>query len=295
MRIALIINPKAGTKGSKESLIRNFHRLAKDTVPDSSFEILTTKYAGHAIELAAKVSKEGFDLCIAAGGDGTMNEVARSLMGTKTALGIVPLGSGNGLARHLKIPLNTEKAFLQLLKGKNEKMDAGRANGMPFFLASGFGFEGVVSHRFANKKTRGFLQYIVSSIESFNQYKPIEISGTCDGTAFQSKIFTATLANGSEYGNGAKIAPGAQIDDGLLQFIRILPFPLWSAVGLFLKLMIGRLRSSHFYCNSPFSNLIIKSEIPLLGHVDGEPVLFGNELTIEIEPGCLLIRKPPSS
>jgi YegS/Rv2252/BmrU family lipid kinase len=295
MKIALVINPKAGTLLSKDALIESFERKASELLPQSEFRILPTQYAGHATILAKECSDNGFDVCIAAGGDGTMNEVACGLAGSKTALGIVPLGSGNGLARHLKISLDPVTAFTQMLQGTSKQMDVGLVNGSLFFLAAGIGFEGVVAHRFAGKDTRGFFQYLLSSAETFFQYQPILVTGVADGTSFKSTVFTLTIANGSEYGNGAIISPGSQIDDGLLQLIRIRPFPIWRSVGIFLRLMTGRLESSRYFTSLGFRKLRIESATSLNGHLDGEPVVFGNVLDAEVIPMGLWVRHPQAS
>jgi diacylglycerol kinase (ATP) len=292
MRIAIILNPKSGTNRNKNRLLESISRICKEEFPDAFLWIKLTEYAGHASKLAMEIANQGFDVCIAAGGDGTMNEVARSLLGTKTALGIVPLGSGNGLARHLNLSLDPEKAFRQCISGVSISMDVGVANGHYFFLAAGIGFEGEVSHRFATKKNRGFLQYIYSSFEIFRKYAPIRIEGSIDGQKFNSEVFTLTIANGSQYGNGAIISPGSLVNDGLFQLVRVFPFPIWFSLRLFVGLMRGSLQNSDYYASVPCRNLVLRSEKPLPGHLDGEPVDFGNELNIEILDLALLVRIP---
>ena len=292
MKIALVINPKAGTIRSKDALIQVFGQKASELLPHDEFRIFPTQHAGHATILAKQCAENGFDVCIAAGGDGTMNEVACGLTGSQTALGIVPLGSGNGLARHLRISLDPVTAFTQMLQGTSQQMDVGIVNGRKFFLAAGVGFEGVVSHRFAGKTTRGFLQYILSSAETLFQYKPIKVSGLADGTQFSSTVFTLTLANGSEYGNGAIISPGSRVDDGLLQLIRIKPFPVWSSIAIFFRLMTGKLEGSRYFDSLGFKKLRIDSDISLKGHIDGEPVEFGHNIETEIIPKGIWVRHP---
>ncbi|HOY94160.1 MAG TPA: diacylglycerol kinase family protein [Catalimonadaceae bacterium] len=292
MKIALVINPKAGTIRSKDALIQAFGKKASELLPLDEFRIFPTQHAGHATILAKQCAENGFDICIAAGGDGTMNEVACGLTGSQTALGIVPLGSGNGLARHLKISLDPVTAFTQMLLGTSQQMDVGLVNGRKFFLASGIGFEGVVSHRFAGKTKRGFLQYILSSAETFFQFKPIKVTGLADGTRLSSTVFTLTMANGSEYGNGAIISPGSQVDDGLLQLIRIRPFPVWSSITIFFRLMTGNLEGSQYFDSLGFKRLRIDSDISLKGHIDGEPVEFGQFIETEIIPKGIWVRHP---
>lgn len=292
MNVAVVINPKSGNQKDRKDLANRFEQLFQQSFPEGSLEIAETTHAGHATELAKLYSTKKFDACIAAGGDGTMNEVARGLIGSGTALGLVPLGSGNGLARHLKISLNPETAFRQAILGKASPMDCGLANGRPFFLAAGIGFEGEVSHRFATKKTRGFGQYILSSTECFFRYSPITVEGNLDSVPFRSTVFTMTMANGSQYGNGAFISPGSEIDDGILQLVRVSPFPLLASAGLFFGLMKGTINASPYHTQTGFKKLELHSEQPLPGHIDGEPVDFGTHLRVEIVPSALLIRKP---
>ncbi len=259
-----------------------------------TFQFLKTEYPGHASNLAKESSSRGDTICFAAGGDGTMNEVARGLVGSNTSLGIIPLGSGNGLARHLKIPLNIEEAIIRQIRGNSKSMDHGEINSKKFFLASGVGFEGAVASRFSKKRFRGFASYILSATEEFFSWKDVAYIANIQEEIVSGSAFTIAFANGSQYGNNAIISPGSEIDDGLLQFVRVLPFPLLAAPNMFFQLMGGSLNKSAYHLESAFTNLelSIEGKTHIEGHVDGESVVFTLPLSVQVKPGSLLVRIP---
>lgn len=292
--VLAIVNPKAGTLKNKSDLLQKMV-LAFEESPSGwdKFVVQETTHAGHATALAIQASKEGYSLVLAMGGDGTMNEVAKGLLYTDTALGIIPLGSGNGLARHLKIPMDPLMAFQKLLSGKIEKMDSGMANGTPFFLACGIGFEGVVAHAFSQQKTRGFSQYLLSAFRAFWSFSPLRIQVQADTGLFQERtIFTQAVCNGNQYGNHAIISPHSSLQDGLLNLATVFPFSVWASSGLFFRLMTGRLINSKVYNNLTCKEINITSAALLKGHVDGEPVDFANKLTVCIQPRSLKVCLP---
>lgn len=292
-RITIIRNPTSGKGGKIESFFPDLSRVLKHKFPDCELNLRYTEFAGHATQLAREESELGTDLCIAAGGDGTMHEVALGLIGSEnTALGILPMGSGNGLARHLGLSMDVKSAFTQLLEGENAWMDAGRINGSWFFLAAGFGFEGVVAHRFARGGSRGFSQYILSSARSFLGYKPLKVRAKWNAGAWEGSVFTSTLANGAQYGNNAWIAPKASVLDGKLDWARILPFPFWEGPELFLRLIQKGLKPDTRYQSQLISVLSIEFEEKVHGHLDGEPVIFAPLLQVECVPSVLQVRLP---
>jgi YegS/Rv2252/BmrU family lipid kinase len=293
MTIGLIYNPIAGTRGLSADFRTEAESILLGQYPGSRLDFRPTQYAGHATELAREMVLAGFDSVFAAGGDGTMNEVAAGLLHSHTALGLLPLGSGNGLARHIGLPLDLLDAWKVQLGSPAVSMDSGTANRRPFFLAAGIGFEGVVAHRFATKSGRGFFQYLLSSSEEFFRYKPIPCRIQVDGGEEQDgRFFTSVFANGSQYGNNAWISPGSEIDDGLFQWVQIRPFPLWAAPGLFRRLMTRSLPGSPYWHSRSFSELKVSSPVSIRGHLDGEPVNFGNTLEIRVLPASLRFLRP---
>lgn len=293
MKVAVIVNPKSGNQKKHWERIVQLESLFAD-FPGVDFLLSETQGPGHATFLAEESAARFDKICFAVGGDGTVNEVGCGLIGSNTSLGIIPVGSGNGLARHLKIPLNPVNAFRALLNGTNQELDYGTANNVPFFLAAGIGFEGVVAARFASKKMRGFLSYILSAAEEYRKWKPIQYVARYEKEVLTGEAFTIDFANGSQYGNNAIISPGASVNDGFLQFVRVLPFPLQAAPEMIFKLMNGRINRSAYHIERAFTRLELSVEgmDGISGHVDGEPIRFQLPMMVEIHPKGLQIRMP---
>lgn len=292
-KIVAIVNPKAGTLHHKSQLLaalENYFLQANSTWLD--FEIWKTEGPGHATELSEKVARDEYGMCISIGGDGTVSETARGLVHTETALGIIPIGSGNGLARHLGISMQPLYAFKQLLHSPINQMDAGLVNGQYFFLATGVGFEGEVAHAFAKQKRRGFFQYLASSTTSWLSYEPILLKWEMEGQSLEERIFTWSAANGSQYGNNARIAPGASVYDGQFNLAWLRPFPLWRGPQLFSSLMNGSLKPSSIYQQKAIQSLVLRLSQKTAGHIDGDPVWFEGNVELSIEKGCLKIVQP---
>lgn len=295
-KIVAIVNPKAGTLQSKAGLLSDLEKHFRQINSNyTDFQVLNTEGPGHATELANRAADQEIELCIAIGGDGTVSETARGLIGTETTLGIIPIGSGNGLARHIGISLKPLNALKQLLFGHANKMDAPKVNGRYFFLATGMGFEGMVAHAFAKQKQRGFFQYLASSTASWRAYEPIVLDWEMDGIRVNEPVFTWSAANGSQYGNNAQIAPGASIYDGLFNLAWLSPFPLWRGPELFARLMQGSLKPSQIYHQKAMHTLTVRLEGRQLAHIDGEPTEFEDEVKLEIEPHVLKVIQPKAS
>lgn len=278
-RILFIINPISGTH-TKESLAKLF-----DEVLDKAryvWEVAYTQHAGHAVDIAAQAAKEGFDIVVAVGGDGTINEIARSLVHTDTALGVIPYGSGNGLARHLEIPIDSRKALQIINNGFEEIIDYGKINGTPFFCTCGVGFDAFVSLKFAEAGKRGPLTYLEKTLQESLNYKPetYELE-TEDGTQ-KYKAFLIACGNASQYGNNAYIAPNATITDGLLDVTILEPFTVLDvpslAFQLFNKTIDHNSRIKTFRCKS----LRIHRNNEGAVHFDGDPMVTGKDIFVEV-------------
>jgi len=278
-KIVFIINPISGTQ-DKESVIN----LIKEVIDANSidWEVRYTENAGHAVEIAAEAAKEGVDVVVAVGGDGTINEVGRSLVETKTALAILPFGSGNGLARHLQIPMDTRKALELINEGVIEQVDYGKINGTPFFCTCGVGFDAFVSLKFAEAGKRGMLTYLEKTLQESLGYQPetYELE-TEDGTV-KHKAFLIACGNASQYGNNAYIAPQATITDGLLDVTILEPFTVLDvpslAFQLFNKTIDHNSRIKTFKCK----NLQIHRAESGVAHFDGDPMITGADIAIEV-------------
>ena len=209
-RCLLIINPISGTNNK-----RGLDKIVKDKLADTGLQIepVWTTARGDATRFAEKAVENGFHSVIAAGGDGTVNETAKALCGSETALGVIPCGSGNGLARHLEIPINIDASIDILRENHIISCDYGTANDMPFFCTFGMGFDAAVSKRFAEGKHRGFAKYIKSAFEEFRSFNSDEYIISANGKVLTEKAFVIAACNASQYGNNAYIAPQASMTD----------------------------------------------------------------------------------
>jgi diacylglycerol kinase (ATP) len=276
MSIYFVMNPKSGTTTTAQ---KNKVKLLVSKLPNA--QLLFTEYAGHATEIAQKAVMEGVEKVIAIGGDGTVNEVARGLMGSETALGIVPIGSGNGLARHLKIPLKIDKAIQFAVNNYSQLMDVCFLNEIPFFCTAGVGFDAVVAHEFAKQESRGLKTYARMALKSFRTYKSENylFDNQEDKTAF-----AITFANATQYGNNAFISPKSKINDGQIEMVILKPFPFGAAPIIGVRLFRGTLPNSRYiemYSGDCFK---LKSSKNFIIHFDGEPMTLNtNELEVKIK------------
>lgn len=287
--ITFVINPKAGVKHNVDftNLIQKIF-----SVSDYEFEIFTTKAPNHATELAAGAVKKNMAFVVAIGGDGTVNEVAKALVNSRTTLGIVPSGSGNGFARHLKIPLKAEQALKLIVDGKILKVDTFLINNFFSVNVSGIGFEAHIAHLFAKAKGRGFWNYAKLSLNEFLKYKPFGVRMVIDGVEAEKEIISLSFANSSQYGNNARIAPRASIVDGQLEVCMMKKFPLIGAIGFGWKIMNGHADNSKYLETKKCKHIKVFSEIELPFHIDGEPTGFAKEFNAIIIPASLNVSVP---
>lgn len=275
-----VMNLKSGTTTpAKKNKIKQF--ISK--LPDC--ELIFTEYVGHATEIAQKAVIEGIDKVVAIGGDGTVNEVGKGLIGSKTALGIVPIGSGNGLARHLKIPLKIEKAIQFAVSQPVVEIDVCFLNEIPFFCTAGVGFDAEVANEFAKQESRGLKTYAKMALKSFRTFKPesYNFDNQDDKTAF-----AITFANATQYGNNAMISPKSKIDDGLIEMVVLKPFPFGAAPIIGVRLFRGTLPNSRYIEMESGVAFSLKSKKDFLIHYDGEPLqLNTNEIKVSIKKQSL--------
>ena len=227
--VRFIINPTSGTK-SRVNVAERIEQL----LDHSKFkhEVVFTEYAGHAPALAKEAAKNGCEIVVAVGGDGTVIEVARGLLYTETALAILPKGSGNGLARHLKIPMGLDNAIQTLNKGHVSTIDSGTINDHPFFTAAGIGFDAYISSVFAGNKKRGLQTYVELIMKEVLNYKHMLINASINNKTFEADCYVMAFANAAQYGNNAYIAPLADIQDGLLDVCLVRKLDLVKALNL---------------------------------------------------------------
>ena len=257
------------------------------------YEIVVTEYAGHASEIASRAKDNGVDLVVAVGGDGTVNEVARAIVHSDTALGIMPCGSGNGLARHLLLPMNLRKSLDIINAFDVRDLDYGIINGHPFFCTCGMGFDAFVSQKFAEAGKRGPITYAENILREGLKYKPETYVLEDENGTNQYKAFLISCANASQYGNNAYIAPQASMSDGLIDVIIMEPFDVFEApqisIDMFNKTLDKNSKIKSFRCKK----LHISRSKPGVIHYDGDPVMTGADIDVHLEEkGIKMIINP---
>ena len=291
-KITFILNPKSGTT-SKAEVPALIEQIIDKNLFDT--EICFTEYRGHAAEIAKRKAEDGVDVVVAVGGDGTVNEVARSLVHTNTALAIVPCGSGNGLARHLCVPMDIKKAIAMINSCKIDSFDYGVINGMPFFCTCGMGFDAFISLKFAEAGKRGPITYVENVLKEGLKYKPETYEVSDDTGAKKYKAFLIACANASQYGNNAYIAPGATMKDGEMDVIIMEPFTALDApqiaADLFMKTMHNNSKIKTFRTKT----LHISRKQPGAIHYDGDPIMTDAEIDVHIEPQGIKILINPEA
>ncbi len=290
-RTLLVINPIAGTS-SKQRLSE---AVAQALAPlSTAVTVCYTGGKGDATRMAADAVKQRFDVVLAAGGDGTVNEVASALSGSNVPLGIIPCGSGNGLARHLGIPLDV-KGALDILKLNNVvACDHGSVNGFPFFCTFGIGFDATVSDAFSRSKQRGKFTYVRSTVEQYFSYEPETYAISADGTSITERAFLVAVCNASQYGNNAYIAPRASITDGLLDVTVVHAGNLLTTALVGLDLLTGFIEENVLIHTFRTQQAVITRSEPGAVHLDGEPRSMGTRLEVKCHVGALRVFAPES-
>lgn len=285
----LIINPISGNGDKRGMAERIAATLGAQGI---KVDIAYTERPGHATELAAKGAAEGYDAVIACGGDGTVNEVAKSLCDTGVPLAIIPAGSGNGLARHIALPMDLKGAMDVIVHGHTDDCDYGTVNGRHFFCTFGIGFDAAVSDRFAASPSRGLSTYVRSAITELRSYRPRHYRMAVDGKTFETDAFIVTGANASQYGNNAYISPRSSIRDGLIDIVIVRSLPLYAMAGFGIDMMAGTLPDNRRIQVISCREAVIERGVDGPGHVDGEPARLGATLNVKCHPGGLRIYTP---
>jgi len=285
-----IINPISGGKkkdGVPDLIDQNIDKAVFDAT------IVFSDGVSHARIIALEAVGK-YDIIVAVGGDGTVNEIASAIVGSDTALGIVPYGSGNGLARFLGVPMSPNQAIQALVKGNAETIDSGTVNGQPFFNMAGMGFDAHISEVFSHGKKRGFISYIKSSIEEISRYGEQQYHIEIDGKVYERNAFMLSIANSSQYGNNAHISPKASVQDGLLDVCLIRKFPLWRFPEMGIRMLTKTSESTSYVeiIRGKQINVTRQTEGPI--HLDGEPQVMGTAIHINIVPNSLKVIVGPT-
>lgn len=280
-----IINPISGGKkkdGVPELIDQNLDKNMFDA------SIVYSDGVSHARIIAGEAANK-FDVVVAVGGDGTVNEISSAIVGSSTALGVVPFGSGNGLARFLGIPMNTAESIKTLSAYKVETIDSGQMNGLPFFNMAGMGFDAHIAEVFSHGKKRGFLTYIKSSMQEIVAYKSQEYQIEIDGNVYEREAFIISIANSSQWGNDVHISPKASVKDGLLDVCIIRKFPIWRLPEIGVRLMLKTIESSGYIEIIRGKDIKITRQSAGPIHLDGEPQVMDTHIHINIIPGSLKV------
>jgi len=294
VKVRAILNPRAGV--SREEA----RRAAERGHPRwDDFDLSVTEGPGHATELALAAAAAGADLVLSVGGDGTANEVARGLLGSAAALGIVPMGSGNGLARALRIPLRPARALHALDTGVRRLIDVGLLNGQPFLNVAGTGFDASVSRAFHDSGRaggrRGLLGYVRLSLREMVRYRAPRVVIETDTERLELRPFVLTFANGPQYGSGAVINPGGKLDDGRLELVVLDDGPLLGLLAASPRLFLGGLERIAGYRRLRATRVTVTAEEPLALHRDGDPGTATERIEVSIQPRALTIVAPAAT
>lgn len=289
MKVQAIINPISGV-GSK----RKIPKLIEEMCGENADEVTVafTEYVGHASILTQEAVQAGAECILAVGGDGTVNEIARAMLHTDAVLGIIPKGSGNGLARELHIPMEVRRALNVIRERHITTIDCCRANDRVFFCTCGVGFDAAVSQKFAHEKRRGSLTYLKSTIEEYLSYHPEQYDLIVDGQLMKEKAFLVACANASQYGNNAYIAPHANIQDGEMDITILSPFLPIDIAPLAIQLFSRRIdRNSKIKTLKAKQVSIIRHKRGIM-HLDGEPVMADSRIDVSVIPHVLKVYTP---
>ncbi len=288
LKVLFIINPILEKKNGKK-----LHALLAGHLDSNRFEMEIVR-PGTA-ELAGELARENlgkYDIMVAGGGDGTINRVAGHLVHSDTALGILPMGSGNGLARSLGIPMDIGKAIRLINRLPVTRIDTGLINRHRFINIAGIGFAARVAHLYAGGRTRGFIPYAVKSAGAFPGYSSFPASIEIDDKQVSGRFFLISIANSSQWGYGAYISPMSDPADGFLDICLLRSFPKILVPGLMTRLFTKTFHKSRYTLIIPVKNAEISGSDRFTGHVDGEPVVFDAPLHISVEPGSLKVICP---
>ena len=284
-RIWFIINPVAGVRRKDDipALIReNLNHIIFD------FEINYTTHKGHAQELAKEAIDKNIDIVCAVGGDGSVHEIGTSLIGSKVLLAIIPIGSGNGLARHMHIPLSIKKAIECINDQHKIAMDTVLVNEQAFLGISGYGFDALVAEKFVGSTKRGLMTYIKIVLREFFKYNPINISVDANGQVKKLPVMLCTLANTKQWGNGLVVSPNSDATDGKVELILLKPFSFWRLPVLAMQFLFRRSDKSALMEIISFDKATIRVS-ENIAHYDGESMATKGVLHVKVVPKSLQI------
>jgi YegS/Rv2252/BmrU family lipid kinase len=285
-KICFIANPVSGIK--KTIRLEEMIKLNLD-LDKFDYQVKESRNQKETIRLASLASQEGCDIVAAVGGDGTINEVIQGISQSKAILGIIPAGSGNGLARHLEIPLETDKAIKRINKMNVINIDTATINGYPFASIVGLGFDARVANKYNKLRTRGFYGYLKVVVTEFIKYRERQFSISFDGKKIECKAFLLCIANSNQFGYNTIIAPKAKADDGLLDIVIVKKFPLGEIPRMLSLLFTGKIDQSSYVEYYTAGEIFIVRKRGKRVNVDGESLRMGREISIRIQPSSVKV------
>lgn len=288
-KILFIVNPISGVGKQKviEKAVETY--LDKDKF---DYQIAYTAYAHHATAISLVAVLKGFDIVVAVGGDGSINDCVKGLVSTDVTLAIIPTGSGNGLARCLDIPLSVEQAIKAINQMKTKRIDCIKLNNTVYASIAGIGFDALIAREFAKTKTRGFQPYLKLVLQNYPQYKPQNYTLIIDDIEINTQALFVSFSNSNQFGFDVEIANNASLCDGLIDVVIVqkppLPLLFWTA-----QLLFWRKFDNSIYVNAyQAKKVTVKSNNPTGVNLDGEYAEFDTDLTFEIMPDSLNVIIP---
>ena len=290
-KILFIVNPISGHHDKSE-----FPSIVEELIDKDKYDytITLTEYGGHAAELTKKAIEDEYDIIVAVGGDGTINEVATNMIGARQTFAIVPYGSGNGLARHLHLPLKPKKVITEVInKGVKSKIDTATMNGVPYVSIAGVGFDAIIADYFAKDPNRGLKTYVKLVTEKYFHFKPEKYHLILDDKEeLDCEPLFISFANSNQFGFNAAVSPHASLNDGLLD-VCIFKKPSFLAVPFVAeRLLTKRIDKTHFVDIHKASKIKVIREKEDFANIDGEAVMMKKDVVVEIKPLSLNILLP---
>ena len=289
--IVFIVNPKAGITPKSKVVIE---LLAGNIIPSSRFipEVVFTEHEGHATEIARDAIARGADLIVASGGDGTVKEVACAMVDTGIPMGILPAGSGNGLARCLGISMSYALSLRTIIRGNTKMMDVAVVNDNLYASIAGIGFDAHVAQKFADSSIRGMISYMRIILKEYKGYEPLTYKLTIDGVSIEKKALMIIFANSDRFGFNTRIAPAAKVDDGLLDICIIEKMPTSKLLKAAYNLVRGTAEKTGYAKYYTGRNISIDNVTNPVMNIDGEPRTINSPIAISIKPLSLCVIVP---
>ncbi|PKP02148.1 MAG: diacylglycerol kinase [Bacteroidetes bacterium HGW-Bacteroidetes-9] len=290
-QVLFIVNPISGVNQSRKSLIADLAAAHLDSEV-FDWEIMHSESATHVQELSREAAQSGVDIIVAVGGDGTVNQVVKGLIGSNSVLGLIPAGSGNGLARHLGIPLDTAESMQLIAHGNTRLIDTVNFNNDLFVSIAGVGFDALVARQFSKASRRGFLSYLKIATQKYTFYRPRKYRMEIDGRQVERQALFVSFANTNQFGYNTMISPDAKIDDGLVDVCIVKKVPLVLTPYVAGMLLSRRLESTGFVEVIRAREINMSRNKNRVVNIDGEPVKLNKQLHISVNPLSLKVIVP---